>query len=140
MLSEKYCGPVPQIDNGFAVASTNVTYRGTATYQCYAGFGFVGGRPTETIRCQENGRWEKLPTCLASSCPALPETPHAIRTILNGEGSRYGTVIRFECEPGYHKIGVPVIVCTSVGQWSYEPPVCESKIYLIFLLQIIRKD
>lgn len=126
-VSEKYCGPVPQIDNGFAVASTNVTYRGTATYQCYAGFGFIGGRPTETIRCQENGKWEKLPTCLASSCPALPETPHAIRTILNGEGSRYGTVIRFECESGYHKIGVPVIVCTSVGQWSYEPPVCESK-------------
>lgn len=34
---ERYCGPVPQIDNGFAVGSTNVTYRGVATYQCYAG-------------------------------------------------------------------------------------------------------
>ncbi|KAG8179313.1 hypothetical protein JTE90_016418 [Oedothorax gibbosus] len=122
---EKYCGPVPQIDNGFAVAASNVTYRGAATYQCYAGFGFPGGRPTETVRCQENGKWEKLPVCLASSCPALPDTPHAIRTLLNGEGSRYGTVIRFECEPGYHRTGAPVVVCTSVGQWSYEPPVCE---------------
>lgn len=34
---ERYCGPVPQIDNGFAVGATNVTYRGMATYQCYAG-------------------------------------------------------------------------------------------------------
>lgn len=34
---ERYCGPVPQIDNGFAVGATNVTYRGVATYQCYAG-------------------------------------------------------------------------------------------------------
>ncbi|KAF8796738.1 CUB and sushi domain-containing protein 1 [Argiope bruennichi] len=122
---EKYCGPVPQIDNGFAVAATNVTYRGQATYQCYAGFGFPGGRPTETVRCLETGRWERLPTCLASSCPPLPDTPHAVRTLLNGEGSRYGTVIRFECEPGYRRTGVPVIVCTTVGQWSYEPPVCE---------------
>lgn len=34
---ERYCGPVPQIDNGFAVDATNVTYRGIANYQCYAG-------------------------------------------------------------------------------------------------------
>lgn len=43
-------------------------------------------------------------------------------------GSRnrsYGTIVRFECEPGYHRKGVPVIVCTSVGQWSGLPPVCE---------------
>lgn len=122
---EKYCGPVPQIDNGFAVVASNVTFRGQAAYQCYAGFGFPSGRATETIRCQENGKWEKLPTCLASSCPPLPETPNAIRTILNGESSRYGTVIRFTCEPGYHRRGAPVLVCTSLGEWSFPPPVCE---------------
>ena len=53
---ERYCGPVPQIDNGFAVAATNVTYRGMATYQCYAGFGFPSGIATETIRCGEDGK------------------------------------------------------------------------------------
>lgn len=34
---KRYCGPVPQIDNGFAVKATNVTYRGIATYSCYSG-------------------------------------------------------------------------------------------------------
>ena len=30
-----YCGPVPQIDNGFAVDATrNVSYGATAMYQC----------------------------------------------------------------------------------------------------------
>lgn len=121
----RYCGPVPQIDNGFAVAASNVTYRGRATYQCYAGFAFPSGLPTETIGCGEDGRWERLPVCLASSCPALPETAHAQLEVLNGGGRSYGTVIRFECHPGYSRVGLPVIVCNSDGQWSGPPPKCE---------------
>ena len=27
-MFQVYCGPVPQIDNGFATVATNVTYRG----------------------------------------------------------------------------------------------------------------
>lgn len=63
---EVYCGPVPQIDNGFSIGSSNVTYRGLATYQCYAGFAFPSGRPTEKISCLADGRWEKKPSCLGA--------------------------------------------------------------------------
>lgn len=123
---ERYCGPVPQINNGFAVDATNVTYRGIAIYQCYAGFAFPSNQRTESIRCGEDGKWGKLPICLASSCPPISETPHAIQTIMAGSVNRsYGTIIRFECENGYHRRGVPVVVCTSIGQWSGLPPVCE---------------
>lgn len=90
------------------------------------GFAFPSNYRTESIRCGEDGKWEKLPICLASSCPPLPETPHAIQSIMAGSRNRsYGTIVRFECEPGYHRRGVPVIVCTSVGQWSGLPPTCE---------------
>lgn len=34
---EVYCGPVPQIDNGFSIGSTNVTYRGVAMYTVSCG-------------------------------------------------------------------------------------------------------
>ena len=122
---KKYCGPVPQIDNGFAVAATNVTYRGMATYQCYAGFAFPSDRETETIRCNEDGSWGKLPVCLASSCLPLQDTPHAKQIVLAGSGRSYGTIIRFECEPGFQRTGPPVIICESVGSWSAPPPVCE---------------
>lgn len=63
-FTEVYCGPVPQIDNGFSIGSTNVTYRGVATYQCYAGFAFPTGQPIERISCLSDGRWERTPTCL----------------------------------------------------------------------------
>ncbi|XP_045124302.1 sushi, von Willebrand factor type A, EGF and pentraxin domain-containing protein 1-like isoform X1 [Portunus trituberculatus] len=119
-----YCGPVPQIDNGFSIGATNVTYEGRATYQCYAGFGFLSGQPTESIMCTEKGHWERLPECMASQCPPLPETPHAETDILNGGGRSYGTVVRFECEPGYFRTGLPVIHCMTNGSWSGEVPTC----------------
>ena len=156
---EVYCGPVPQIDNGFSIGSTNVTYKGLATYQCYAGFAFSSGKPVEKISCMADGRWEKKPACLgknsvlytspsgknvllqifiiyniltkyllsASQCPPLPEAPHANMTILNGGGRSYGTIVRFECEPGYVRSGHPVILCMSNGTWSDDVPVCSRK-------------
>jgi len=63
-IAEVYCGPVPQIDNGFSTGSTNVTYRGQAMYQCYAGFAFPSNEPIEKVSCLADGRWERLPTCL----------------------------------------------------------------------------
>ncbi|KAB7498637.1 Fibropellin-1 [Armadillidium nasatum] len=113
-----YCGPVPQIDNGFSITATNVTYLGGATYQCYAGFAFSSGAAKETISCTSSGRWERFPECQASQCPSLPESPHSQIEVLNGGGRNYGTVVRFTCEPGYYRTGFPVIHCMSNGSWS----------------------
>ncbi|XP_072385212.1 uncharacterized protein uif isoform X2 [Diabrotica undecimpunctata] len=121
---EVYCGPVPQIDNGFSIGSSNVTYKGQAMYQCYAGFAFPTGQAIERISCLSDGHWEKKPNCLASQCATLPEVPHANATILNGLGRSYGTIMRYECEPGYIRSGPPVILCMSNGTWSGDVPVC----------------
>ena len=69
-----YCGPVPQIDNGFSIGASNVTYRGEITYQCYAGFAFPTGQALETISCSADGSWGKLPVCLGKYCPAVSVT------------------------------------------------------------------
>ncbi|CAB4057448.1 unnamed protein product [Lepeophtheirus salmonis] len=89
-----YCGPVPQIDNGFAITSTNVSYRGIASYQCYAGFNFPSGESIETIKCDSEGKWSETPLCLASQCPAL------------------------------EKKGFPIVLCQSNGTWSSNAPKC----------------
>ena len=80
---EAYCGPVPQIDNGFAVIASNVTWRGEAQFQvwlpapcsllpapvltislqCYYGFAFPSGNQLESISCLEDGSWSPLPNC-----------------------------------------------------------------------------
>ncbi|MCL4136243.1 UNVERIFIED_CONTAM: hypothetical protein GTU68_021071, partial [Idotea baltica] len=119
-----YCGPVPQIDNGFSIGASNVTYLGQATYQCYAGFGFSSGLPVETISCTASGRWERFPECMASQCPPLPATPNTKVDVLNGGGKNYGTVVRFTCEPGYFRTGLPVVHCMSNGSWSGNVPTC----------------
>lgn len=123
---ERYCGPVPQIDNGFAINATGVTFNQTATYKCYNGFNLASGRQTETITCLESGSWGKLPECYSTSCPALRDVAHAQQIVLSGSGQTrsYGTVIRFECEPGYQRVGLPTILCTSSGSWSSQAPEC----------------
>lgn len=121
---EVYCGPVPQIDNGFAVAATNVSYGGTASYQCYAGFGFSSGQPIETIICNPDGAWSYLPVCQASQCPPLQEVENARAEVLAGRGLNYGTVVRYECDEGYERSGLPVLLCQSDGSWSSEVPTC----------------
>lgn len=63
---------------------------------------------------------------LASQCPPLPETVHANSTILSGGGRSYGTIVRFECDPGYVRSGQPVVLCMSNGTWSSTPPTCSS--------------
>ncbi|XP_055681349.1 sushi, von Willebrand factor type A, EGF and pentraxin domain-containing protein 1 isoform X2 [Lutzomyia longipalpis] len=124
---EVYCGPVPQIDNGFSIGSSNVTYRGIAMYQCYAGFAFPSGSPLEKISCLADGRWERQPACLASQCSALPEVANANVTLLNGGGRSYGTIVKFECAPGYERTGAPVLICMSNGTWSNDVPKCTRK-------------
>lgn len=66
-FTEVYCGPVPQIDNGFSIGASNVTYKGAAYYQCYAGFGFPSGQRSEKISCLADGKWERLPSCLGTT-------------------------------------------------------------------------
>ena len=119
-----YCGPVPQIDNGFAVAATNVSFKGMASYQCYAGFGFPSGNPIETIVCTKEGTWSFTPECQASQCPPLRDVENAEAQILAGRGLNYGTIVRYECSPGYQRSGKPVLLCQSNGTWSSAVPSC----------------
>jgi len=124
---EAYCGPVPQIDNGFAVIATNVTWRGTASFQCYYGFAFPSGNQLESISCLQDGSWSPLPNCQATKCPPLREVDHATPNQLAGKGLNYGTVIRYECDPGYERSGLPTLLCQSNGTWSSDVPNCTRK-------------
>ena len=95
LVQPVYCGPVPQIDNGFAIEASNVTFGGEAQYQCYAGFGFASGQAIETIRSTGDGQLDSVLQCSAFQCTPLPGVPHANATVLNGGGMNYGSVWAF---------------------------------------------
>lgn len=48
-------------------------------------------------------------------------------TRLAGKGLNYGTVIRYECKPGYERSGLPTLLCQSNGTWSSDVPNCTRK-------------
>uniref|UniRef100_A0A914C4L0 Fibropellin-1 n=1 Tax=Acrobeloides nanus TaxID=290746 RepID=A0A914C4L0_9BILA len=120
-----YCSSVPQIANGFAVSATNVSFGGMAKYSCYEGFAFESGKKMEEIYCTDEGRWTKTPRCRAATCSALEHFEHGDRVLKFGDGTGYGTVFAFECEPGYRRVGAATMLCQTNGTWSAEQPRCE---------------
>ena len=63
----------------------------------------------------------------ATKCPPLREVDHATPNQLAGKGLNYGTVIRYECDPGYERSGLPTLLCQSNGTWSSDVPNCTRK-------------
>lgn len=76
----------------------------------------------------------------ASQCPALADLIHGNATILNGGGRSYGTIVRFECDPGYVRSGPPVVLCMSNGTWSGEVPTCSRKFKILFYKKLYSKN
>lgn len=61
----------------------------------------------------------------ANDCGAAPLVDNAEQSVLNGDGTTYGTVIQYDCNPGYvMATGEPLILCTANG-WSGPEPQCE---------------
>lgn len=117
---------MPQIANGYAISSTNVSYGGIAKYSCYDGFSFSSGKKTEEIICTESGKWTAVPQCKAATCPALIPFNNGERKLLFGDGTGFGTVYFFNCSAGYKRKGAATIFCQSNGQWSSSQPHCQS--------------
>ena len=56
------------------------------------------------------------------TCPQLPLSPHL--SISSTEVS-IGTVVKFNCETGWHLTGVSSITCLSDGTWDNAVPQCD---------------
>ncbi|CAB3409318.1 unnamed protein product [Caenorhabditis bovis] len=119
-----YCGPVPQISNGFASSATNVSFGGVAKYSCYKGFYFASGKEVESVYCGDGGKWSAPPQCKAASCQPLPQFTNGDRTLEFGDGTGFGSVFRFKCHSGYRREGVESLLCKSDGSWSSTQPTC----------------
>lgn len=113
-----YCVNIPDVQNGFIKNFTSSQFGGRVTYECFEGFGLVG---TNYVMCQNDGSWSAKPSCQAAICDAVTSVSDGSLnvTVVTGSGRDYGSVVSFQCMPGYHLTsGGPVITCLSNGTWS----------------------
>ena len=50
-----------------------------------------------------------------------------------GDGTDYGTVVRFNCDPGYKNVGSVERICRADRTWSGKQARCEGHTFILFL-------
>ncbi|KPP79508.1 CUB and sushi domain-containing protein 3-like, partial [Scleropages formosus] len=130
-----HCGIPEQIVNG-QVIGENFGYRDTVVYQCIPGFRLIGS----SVRiCQQDHNWSgQLPACVLllsnnvyfsvlsvvnCSDPGIPANSIRESKIEHGNFT-FGTVVFYDCSPGYYLFGSSVLTCQPTGQWDKPLPEC----------------
>ncbi|XP_025052715.1 sushi domain-containing protein 4-like [Alligator sinensis] len=73
--------------------------------------------------CQDDGTWDNLPICQGCLRPLV--LPHSYINISEFESSfPVGTVVYYQCFPGYKLEGAEFLECTYKLIWSGSPPRC----------------
>lgn len=77
------------------------------------------GRPGAWTRCLSPAEVPRNDTC-----PELPPPEWGWRTASHGDLIR-GTVLTYQCEPGYELLGSDILTCQWDLSWSAAPPACQ---------------
>ncbi|XP_060603998.1 protein lev-9-like isoform X2 [Ruditapes philippinarum] len=89
-------------------------------YTCFYGF-YAKGQIYAV--CNDDGEWTgPSMICLPSTCPRLFAPLHGR---MYGDGTDYGTVIRFHCDTGYKNVGSFERRCLADRTWSGQHARCE---------------
>ncbi|XP_072325682.1 seizure protein 6 homolog isoform X1 [Scyliorhinus torazame] len=62
------------------------------------------------------------------TCPEVPEIPNGWKTTSHPE-LVHGTVVTYQCYPGFELIGTDILMCQWDLTWSGDPPTCEKIIF-----------
>ncbi|XP_066469620.1 sushi, von Willebrand factor type A, EGF and pentraxin domain-containing protein 1 isoform X1 [Tiliqua scincoides] len=114
------CGEPPSIKNGYAIG-TNYSFGAIIAYSCIKGY-YIKGEKKRT--CEATGTWSgTMPTCHPVSCG---EPPRLANGFIEGTTRRFfGSVVTYQCNPGYRLTGNSTFFCQANRQWHSEaPPSC----------------
>uniref|UniRef100_A0A803T9B4 CUB and Sushi multiple domains 3 n=1 Tax=Anolis carolinensis TaxID=28377 RepID=A0A803T9B4_ANOCA len=98
-------------------------FNDVVTFSCNTGYVMQG--PTKA-QCQANRQWSHPPPiCKVVNCtdPGIPANSIRESKIEHGNFT-YGTVVFYDCNPGYFLFGSSVLVCQPNGHWDKPLPEC----------------
>ncbi|KAK2521486.1 Svep1 [Columba livia] len=105
-------------ENGFLHFTEN-TLGSAAQYTCKPGFTLVG---SDTRLCLPSRQWsDTAPYCKAITCNSPTELMHGN---IRGENYTYGSVVYYECDPGYQLNGPTERKCQENQKWDGNEPIC----------------
>ncbi|XP_022606514.1 sushi domain-containing protein 6-like isoform X2 [Seriola dumerili] len=89
--------------------------------------GFVLSGDYNYLTCQD-GQWDgpMQISCVSQGCIRPSMVQHGSTNLTDTNRSLFpvGTVLQYSCDPGYLPAGPSVLTCTTLGDWSSEPPRC----------------
>ncbi|XP_077981970.1 sushi, von Willebrand factor type A, EGF and pentraxin domain-containing protein 1-like [Glandiceps talaboti] len=110
--------PIPQTVLHSSVKVTGITLGHNITYECESGYHLRG---SGQMSCQPDKSWSSLPPkCEIVQCGPPVDVNYAT---VNGDEHTYGSVVYFQCIPGYKMLGNGTVYCQHTGKWTI-PPVC----------------
>ncbi|KAM7420375.1 hypothetical protein PAMA_014883 [Pampus argenteus] len=98
-------------------------YNDVVRFSCNKGYTLEG---PSTAQCQANRQWShQPPTCRVVNCtdPGIPANSIRESKIEHGNFT-FGSVVFYDCNPGYYLFGSSVLTCQPVGHWDKPLPEC----------------
>uniref|UniRef100_A0A8C3N918 Sushi, von Willebrand factor type A, EGF and pentraxin domain-containing protein 1 n=1 Tax=Geospiza parvula TaxID=87175 RepID=A0A8C3N918_GEOPR len=105
-------------ENGFLHVTEN-RLSSAVRYTCRPGFTLVG---SDTRLCLPSRQWSHTtPYCKALMCNS---PTHPLNGKVRGENYTYGSVVYYECDPGYQLNGPTERRCQESQKWDGSEPIC----------------
>nr|XP_020654229.1 P-selectin-like isoform X1 [Pogona vitticeps] len=100
-------------------------YSSSCAFVCHQGFVQVGA---EQLHCTSLGLWtERPPFCKAARCPALHKPDNGHYSCFHPHANfAYGSSCNFSCNVGFQLLGLELLECSALGNWTEQPPHCEA--------------
>uniref|UniRef100_A0A7N6FBD4 CUB and Sushi multiple domains 3a n=1 Tax=Anabas testudineus TaxID=64144 RepID=A0A7N6FBD4_ANATE len=98
-------------------------YNDIVHFSCNKGYTLEG---PSTAHCQANRQWsQQPPTCRVVNCtdPGIPANSIRESKIEHGNFT-FGSVVFYDCNPGYYLFGSSVLTCQPEGHWDKPLPEC----------------
>ncbi|KAG7158260.1 Sushi, von Willebrand factor type A, EGF and pentraxin domain-containing protein 1-like 3 [Homarus americanus] len=115
------CKVPPVIENGYITFEGNLYVDSPIEYECKECYKLIGPL---TRYCQIDGTWNlEEPVCNLIYCDELPKSIPNGRVI--GNDNSCGSLVEYECLPGYQLNGSQKATCMDNERWSSPAPVCE---------------